>query len=63
MTSLIQGDALHVLKAVPDDIADIILCSTPYFQQRDYGVTGQIGQEETVPEYLERLWATRLDVS
>jgi site-specific DNA-methyltransferase (adenine-specific) len=58
MTSLIQGDALHVLKAVPDDIADIILCSTPYFQQRDYGVTGQIGQEETVPEYLERLWAT-----
>ena len=57
MTLLIAGDALHVLKAMPDEIADIILCSCPYWQQRDYGVAEQIGQEETVEGYLERLWA------
>ena len=57
MTLLIQGNALTVLKTMPDCIADICLCSPAYWKQRDYGVAGQIGQEQTVEEYLERLWA------
>ena len=31
--------------------------SPPYYRQRDYEVAGQIGQEGSVQEYLERLWA------
>jgi DNA modification methylase len=38
---------------VPDDSVDMVLTSPPYFQLRDYGVAGQLGQEETVEGWVE----------
>jgi len=40
-----QGDALEVLKTFPDESINCIMTSPPYFNQRDYGVEGQLGLE------------------
>lgn len=55
MKTLILGDALEELRKLPAEIADCCITSPPYYQLRDYGVKGQIGLEETVEEYIEKL--------
>jgi len=40
---------------VPDKSIQTIMTSPPYYQQRDYGVDGQIGLENSVDEYIENL--------
>jgi len=50
-----HGDALEVLKALPDDIVQCCVTSPPYWSLKDYGVSGQIGMEKTPDEYVERL--------
>ncbi len=58
MKSLIlQGDALAELARLPCDSVDCCITSPPYYQLRDYGVVGQIGLEETVEEYINKLVA------
>ena len=57
MSLLVHGDALDCLRLMPSASANVIPTSPPYLWQRDYGVDGQIGQEKTREEYLERLWA------
>ena len=52
---IIQGDALAVLKALPDQCINCCVTSPPYYGLRDYGVTGQVGLEETPDEYVTRL--------
>lgn len=49
----IIGDA----RAVPLNPleADLIVTSPPYWQKRDYGVSGQIGQEDTVSDYIDTM--------
>jgi site-specific DNA-methyltransferase (adenine-specific) len=55
---IIHGDALAVLKQWPDELADCIVTSPPYWQQRDYrGKNGQVGREPSHAEYVERLRA------
>src|SRR5262249_49426422 len=49
------GDALEVLKTLPDCCVQICCTSPPYYALRDYGVPGQIGLEETPAEYIEKL--------
>ncbi|WP_162559331.1 DNA methyltransferase [Microvirga sp. 17 mud 1-3] len=49
------GDCLNVLKSFPENTFSTCITSPPYFQQRDYGVSGQIGHEETPEEYISRL--------
>ncbi len=49
------GDALKVLKTIPDESIDCIVTSPPYWALRDYGVKGQIGLEPTIEEYLEKV--------
>lgn len=49
------GDALEVLKTIPDATVNTCITSPPYFGLRDYGAEGQIGLETTVEEYLDRL--------
>jgi len=46
------GDALSVLKRLPEESFDCAITSPPYYWLRDYGVEGQIGHEETVNEYV-----------
>lgn len=49
-----QGDA-RKLKMLDDDTVDLVVTSPPYWQKRDYGVEGQIGQEETATSYTEAI--------
>jgi DNA modification methylase len=49
------GDTLEVLKTFPDEFVDCVITSPPYWGLRDYGVEGQIGQERTPEEYVEKL--------
>ncbi len=52
-----HGDALEVLKALPDGIVQCCVTSPPYWSMKDYGVSGQIGMEETPDRYIEKLEA------
>ena len=49
------GDALSVLRTMPDGSVQCVVTSPPYFSLRDYGVDGQIGLEKTPTEYINKL--------
>ena len=49
------GDALTVLRTLDSESVDCIVTSPPYFGLRDYGVSGQIGLESSLPEYLAKM--------
>jgi DNA modification methylase len=51
------GDALTVLKTLPDNSVDMVLTSPPYYRLRDYAVTGQIGMEATAEGWVSNLRA------
>jgi len=51
------GDALSVLKRLPDEIVQACVTSPPYYRKRDFEVDGQIGLEATPNEYVARLVA------
>lgn len=55
MNKIICGDALTVLRTLPDGYCRCCVTSPPYFNLRDYGVPGQIGLEPTMQEYIARL--------
>jgi len=46
---------LSGLKNLPDNSIDCCVTSPPYFNLRDYGISGQIGLEKTPDEYIARL--------
>ncbi len=46
------GDALSVLKTLPDESVNCVVTSVPYWGLRDYGVDGQIGLEPTMQEHI-----------
>ncbi len=49
------GDALEVLKTLPDASAQTCVTSPPYFNLRDYQIDGQIGLEKTPDLFVSRL--------
>lgn len=49
------GDALTVLKTLPDRSVQCCVTSPPYYGVRDYDMDGQIGHESSPAEYLSRL--------
>lgn len=51
------GDAQVEVSSLPEGSVNCIVTSPPYFWLRDYNIEGQIGLEETVDEYVERLSA------
>jgi len=51
------GNAKDVLKIIPDNTFHTAVTSPPYWMQRDYGVEGQLGQENTPEEYVDNLVA------
>lgn len=58
LDTILCGDALEVLRSLPDALVDCIVTSPPYFQQRDYeGNPEQVGSEDSPAEYVERLTA------
>lgn len=50
-----EGDALRVLEHIPAAAARTCVTSPPYWGLRDYGTDEQLGSEETVGEYIQRL--------
>lgn len=52
---LYTGDAREVLKRFSTGYFDCIVTSPPYWGLRDYGVSGQIGAEGTIDEYILNL--------
>jgi DNA modification methylase len=55
LNTIHTGDALEVLRTMPDNSIDCCVTSPPYFGLRDYGVSGQIGLEEAPEAYIARL--------
>lgn len=55
ISKILTGDALEQLRTLPDESADCVVTSPPYYGLRDYGVAGQIGLEGTPRAYVERL--------
>ena len=49
------GDAETVLKKLPDNFFQLMVTSPPYWNVRDYGHKEQIGLNDTLEEYLDRL--------
>ena len=55
LNTIYNGDALEILKKMPSESVDMCITSPPYWGLRDYGVEGQLGNEETYKEYLLKL--------
>lgn len=55
--TILEGDALAVLRSLPSRSVQCCVTSPPYFGLRDYGVAGQIGLEPTLDDYLDKLVA------
>ncbi|MFX0084495.1 MAG: DNA-methyltransferase [Candidatus Hodarchaeota archaeon] len=52
---ILYGDVWACLSTLNDNSIDCAITSPPYWSQRDYGFKGQIGNEKTLEEYLEKL--------
>jgi len=50
------SDSLSLLKQMPDNYAQMIVTSPPYYGLRNYQVDGQTGLHCTLEEYLNDLW-------
>jgi site-specific DNA-methyltransferase (adenine-specific) len=55
--AILCGDAAEQLQQLPAAAVDTIVTSPPYYRQRDYTSTQQLGQEATPAEYVRRLVA------
>lgn len=60
--TILQGDALELLRTLPSESVHTCVTSPPYYNLRDYGVEGQIGNEGSVEEYLQALVAVFREV-
>jgi len=52
---LLLGNAIDVLRTLPDESVDCCVTSPPYFGLRDYGIEGQYGTEATPSEYVQTM--------
>ena len=50
--SLYCGQATEALRLIQDNTIDCVVTSPPYFWLRDYQVEGQIGQEDSINDYI-----------
>ena len=55
INKILCGDALDIIKDIPDKYVNCVVTSPPYYGLRDYGHDGQIGLEETPEMYVEKL--------
>ena len=54
---MLEGDAILALQKLPTESAQCIVTSPPYWGLRDYGIEGQIGLEESLQQYINKLIA------
>jgi DNA modification methylase len=57
-----NDDALAGMKRLPDDFVNCTVTSPPYYWQRDYGVDGQTGLEDTLEQYVAAITAVFREV-
>jgi len=60
--TILQGDCREVLRTLPDESVHCVVTSPPYWGLRDYGVSGQIGLEDTWADFLEQMVAVFSEV-
>lgn len=60
--TILRGDAITMLRTIPDASVHCVVTSPPYYGLRDYGIDGQIGLEATPAEYVDRLVAVFREV-
>ena len=53
--TILTGDALAMLRTLPDKSVHCCVTSPPYWGLRDYGIAGQIGLEATVENHVATL--------
>ena len=54
---MIESDALVALQNLPSESIQCIVTTPPYWGLRDYGIEGQIGLEESLQQYINKLVA------
>lgn len=54
-STIYEGDALTVLRRLPDCSVQTIITSPPYWGLRDYSIPDQLGLEGTLPQYVNAL--------
>jgi DNA modification methylase len=59
---VLVGDALDQLRTLPTASIDLVLTSPPWFALRNYDVEGQIGLEESVDEWVNRLRVVMIEI-
>ncbi len=52
---VLVGEVLDLLAEIPDHSVDCVVTSPPYYRLRNYQTDGQIGMEDTVDAWVERL--------
>lgn len=52
---IFEGDAFQILQRIPPKSVQCVVTSPPYWGLRDYGIEGQIGLEQTLPQFLNKL--------
>lgn len=55
MNTFLIGNCKTILPTLETKSVQCCVTSPPYYSLRDYGVAGQIGQEDTVEEYVKNL--------
>lgn len=52
---ILNGDAIEMLKTLPDNYAQTVVTSPPYWGLRNYKADGQIGLEPSIDEHIKVL--------
>lgn len=60
---ILAGDALTRLSQLPESGVDTVVTSPPYFRVRDYQVSGQIGLEHSVEDWVRNLRAVAGEIA
>jgi DNA modification methylase len=53
--TILEGNNIETLKRLPDKSIDCCITSPPYYHLRTYNSENEIGQEDTVSEYIMKL--------
>ena len=59
---IIEGDCIEGMRRLEGQSVNCVVTSPPYFWQRDYGVDGQIGHEDTPEAFVQALVAVFREV-
>lgn len=61
-STIFEGDAITVLRRLPCASVSCVVTSPPYWGLRDYGIGEQIGLEQTLPQFINRLVAVFAEI-